>query len=81
MRSQPQSGSWMPREGIDSSAPQENRARIVSLTAGPGRGLDCDYCHKSIGADSVDYEVEAHYAGGLRVLHFHRICHHLWEAA
>jgi hypothetical protein len=45
----------------------------------PGTGGLCAYCHKRIDAGAVEYEVEAYVAAGLRTLHFHRICLHLWE--
>lgn len=59
--------------------PIENRSRMVGLSVSSGTGGECAYCHKEIRADSVDYKVDAYVAAGLRTLHFHRICLHLWE--
>lgn len=44
-----------------------------------GTGEQCAYCHKEIQPEAVAYEVHAHVAAGLRSLHFHRICLHMWE--
>ena len=57
----------------------ENRTRVVRMGVGSGNGDYCAYCHKQINADAVEYEVDAYVAAGLRNLHFHRICFHLWE--
>jgi len=50
----------------------------MSVNAGTG-GL-CAYCEKEIQTQSVEYEVDAYVGAGLRTLHFHRVCLHLWEA-
>jgi hypothetical protein len=57
----------------------DNRARILALTVRTGTGIECAYCHKPIGAEAVEHEVEAFVMARMRVLHFHRICQHLWE--
>jgi hypothetical protein len=59
----------------------ESRPRIVAVTPSIGSGTECDYCHELISKDTVDYEVEALVLGQLRTLHFHRLCHYLWEAS
>ena len=59
----------------------EGRARIVAVTTSIGTGMECAYCHKPIANDTVDYEVEALVLGRLRTLHFHRLCHYLWDAS
>ena len=70
--------NWMPQSMDARTANFENRARIVRLTIDRGHGAECAYCHKRIGAEEPDYEVEAFVLAGLRTLHFHRACHHLW---
>jgi hypothetical protein len=57
----------------------DNRSRILALTVRSGTGIECAYCHKPIGSEAVEHQVEAFVLSRLRVLHFHRICHHLWE--
>ena len=54
-------------------------ARIITLNVGKGTGAECAYCHKTIDPTQLDYTVEAFVLAGLRTLHFHRACHHLWE--
>jgi hypothetical protein len=50
------------------------------MDVGAGTGGHCAYCEKEIQPQSVEYEVEAYVGAGLRTLHFHRVCLHLWEA-
>jgi len=57
----------------------DNRARILAMTVRAGSGVECAYCHKPIGPGSVEHEVEAVVLTKPRVLHFHRVCQHLWE--
>jgi len=73
--------NWIWR-GLQPAAPPviENRARIVSMAVSRGTGGRCAYCEKEIQPQSVEYEVEAYVGAGLRTLHFHRVCLHLWEA-
>lgn len=73
--------NWIWR-GLQPAAPPviENRARIVRMNVSPGTGGPCAYCEKEIQTESVEYEVDAYVGGGLRTLHFHRVCLHLWEA-
>jgi hypothetical protein len=59
----------------------DNRARILALTVRAGTGAECAFCHKPIGTEAVEHEVEAFVLSRRRVLHFHRICQHLWETA
>lgn len=70
---------------IDSSAAPppriDHHPRIVAVTTSIGSGTECTYCHEPIAADTVDYEVEALVRGRLRTLHFHRLCHYLWDAS
>jgi hypothetical protein len=72
--------NWIERSEFAQAARTENRARILALTVRTGTGRECAYCHKPIGAEAVEHEVEALVLAGLRVLHFHRVCQHLWEA-
>ncbi len=58
----------------------ENRTRVLALSVRAGSGAPCSYCHKSIDATAVEYEVQAYVHTKVRTLHFHRICHHLWES-
>jgi hypothetical protein len=60
-------------------APIENRAGVVRVSVGSGTGGECAYCHKRIDPQTVEYEVDAYIPAGLRTLHFHRVCLHLWE--
>jgi len=73
--------NWIWR-GLQPAAPPaiENRARIVRMTVNAGTGGPCAYCDKEIQTQSVEYEVDAYVGAGLRTLHFHRVCLHLWEA-
>jgi hypothetical protein len=57
----------------------DNRARIMTLTVTDGSGVECAYCHKPIEPGAVEHQVEAFVLARLRVLHFHRLCQHLWE--
>ena len=50
-----------------------------ALLLPPGTGGQCAYCHKRIDRETVEYEVDAYIPAGLRTLHFHRVCLHLWE--
>jgi len=59
----------------------DSHARIVAVTTSVGSGMECAYCHEPIATDTVDYEVEALVRGRLRTLHFHRLCHYLWDAS
>jgi hypothetical protein len=70
---------WIERSEFAHSAQLDNRARVLALRIRTGSGMECAYCHKPIGADAVEHEVDAMVLAGLRVLHFHRICQHLWE--
>jgi hypothetical protein len=72
--------NWIDRH-TGRAARFDNRPRVVAVTSSIGTGLECAYCHKPIGADTVDYEVEALVLGRLRALHFHRLCQHLWDAS
>jgi hypothetical protein len=73
--------NWIWR-GLQPAAPPaiENRGRIVRMDVSAGTGGHCAYCEKEIHPQSVEYEVEAYVGAGLRTLHFHRVCLHLWEA-
>lgn len=72
--------SWIEKSQDGRAALLENRARILTVTAAPGTGNDCAYCHKTIAPVSVEHRVEATVLGKVRTLHFHRVCHHLWES-
>lgn len=72
--------SWISRSPHGPGAFFENRMRILAVTTGDGTGNDCAYCHKRIDPMSVEHRVEAIVVGKVRTLHFHRICHHLWES-
>jgi hypothetical protein len=61
------------------AADVDNRARILALTVRAGTGTECAYCHKPIEPGAVEHEVEALVLARRRVLHFHRLCQHLWE--
>jgi hypothetical protein len=50
------------------------------MSINAGTGGPCAYCEKEIQTQSVEYEVDAYVGAGLRTLHFHRVCLHLWEA-
>jgi hypothetical protein len=72
--------NWLSKTTADPATRIENRARIVRLTVGVGDGTECDYCHKEILPEAVQYEVDAVLLGGERTIRFHRLCHHLWES-
>lgn len=71
--------NWIARALPSAPAPVENRAAVVRVSAGYGTGRQCAYCHKRIDRETVEYAVDAYIAAGLRTLHFHRVCLHLWE--
>ncbi len=74
---------WMKRASAATLATlnaSENRTRVLALAVRAGSGAPCSYCHKSIDATAVEYEVQAYVHTKVRTLHFHRICHHLWES-
>jgi hypothetical protein len=72
--------SWIERVEPALAVRIDNRARILKLTVREGSGVACAYCNKPIGSDSVEHEVEAFVLASPRLLHFHRICQHLWES-
>ena len=72
--------NWITRSQHGSSALLENRARILAVSAQPGTGSDCAYCHKTIAPTSIEHRVQAIVLGSIRTLNFHRVCHHLWES-
>lgn len=57
-----------------------NRTTILAVTQGHGSGGECAYCHKPIEPSAVEHRIEALVSGAVRTLHFHRVCHHLWES-
>lgn len=71
------SPNWLART---QAAYVDSRTQIVAIRVGKGSGEECAYCHKPITPDSVEYAVEAIVLGGPRTLHFHRLCHHIWES-
>jgi hypothetical protein len=46
-----------------------------------GRGSDrpCALCDVAIARDQVEYEIEAAGDDGLRLYHFHILCHNAWQ--
>lgn len=72
--------NWINLSEFAQAACVENRARVLGLTVRAGSGAECAYCHKAIEPEAVEYEVEALVLAGQRVLHFHRVCQHLWES-
>jgi hypothetical protein len=72
--------NWISRAMSIATVPLENRSRVAQMSVGAGTGSACAYCQKRIEPESVEYEVDAYVAAGLRTLHFHRVCLHLWEA-
>jgi hypothetical protein len=50
------------------------------MWGGKGSGVPCDFCRVLVGADDVEYEVEAKLDGATVVLHFHPRCHDAWTA-
>lgn len=72
--------NWISRAVRSSAVQIENRARVLRMDVDSGNGDYCAYCHKQINADDTEYDVDAYVAAGLRNLHFHRVCFHLWES-
>jgi hypothetical protein len=72
--------SWIARSQDGRAAFFENRTRILAVTTERGTGRNCAYCDKKIEPMSVEHRIEAIVRGGVRTLHFHRVCHHLWES-
>jgi hypothetical protein len=58
----------------------ENRAKMIALVVTRGTGAICSYCHRRIDETAIEYEVEASVLTTIRKMHFHRLCHHLWES-
>jgi hypothetical protein len=75
-----QGDHWIRRAAPEALAGVGNRASVVGITVCAGNGAACDYCHKEIAAGAVEFRVEAIFHAELRTLHFHRICHHMWES-
>ena len=71
--------SWIKRAHAAAAAP-ENRTRILAVAREHGTGNECAYCHKPIQPSAVEHRIEAIVLGAVRTLHFHRVCHHLWES-
>lgn len=72
--------SWITRSRDAGAAALENRTRILVVAQEPGTGGACAYCHKPIEPTAIEHRVEAVVLGGVRTLHFHRVCQHLWES-
>ncbi len=72
--------SWIAKSQEGRAGSFENRMRVITVTERRGTGNECVYCHKAIDALAVEHCVEAAGPGGVRTLHFHRVCHHLWES-
>jgi len=51
------------------------------MWGGKGCGAPCDYCRVLVGADEVEYEVEARLDPDTVVLHFHPRCYDAWRAS
>ena len=73
------SSTWIDRSEFVGAARIDNRTRILSLTVHNGTGETCAYCHRPIAPEAVEHEVQATMRAVPRVLHFHRVCQHLWE--
>lgn len=76
--------------GLD--APHENRVGRLSVAdlrrAVPGRmwggkgcGAPCDFCRVHLGAEEIEYEVEARLEGETLLLHFHPRCYDAWRTS
>ena len=72
--------SWIMHALPRASTGGNEERGLVRLQVGLGSGAECDYCHGAIGPNEVEFEVETFVLCGLRTLHFHRACHHQWEA-
>jgi hypothetical protein len=74
------SDHWMMRAAPEALVGIGNRASVVELKVVPGSGAECDYCRRSIEISATEYRVDAIVYTEPRTLHFHRLCHHLWES-
>jgi hypothetical protein len=72
--------NWMAKLHDGRAVSFENRTRILAVTTARGTGGNCAYCGKRIDPLSVEHRIQAIVRGGVRTLHFHRVCHHLWES-
>ncbi|MGH8200350.1 MAG: hypothetical protein ACREVO_08290 [Steroidobacteraceae bacterium] len=51
------------------------------LWGGKGCGVACDFCRVLVGAEEIEYEVEASIERETFVLHFHPRCYDAWRAS
>ena len=51
------------------------------MWGGKGCGAPCDYCRVLVGADEIEYEVEARLENDGVVLHFHPRCYDAWRTS
>ena len=51
------------------------------MWGGKGCGAPCDYCRVLVGAEEIEYEVEARLDREDLVLHFHPRCYDAWRAS
>lgn len=56
------------------------KATPLRMWGGKGSGVPCDFCRVTMGADDVEYEVEADLDGTKLTLHFHPRCYDSWIA-
>lgn len=74
--------------GYTEPAPEQRSGRLsvaALRSAVPGRmwggkgcGAPCDYCRVLVGAEEIEYEVEARLDRENLVLHFHPRCYDAW---
>jgi len=72
--------SWMAKLQQGRAGSFENRTRVLAVTTERGTGRNCAYCDKRIDPLSIEHRIQAIVRGAVRTLHFHRVCHHLWES-
>jgi hypothetical protein len=51
------------------------------MWGGKGCGAPCDFCRVLVGAEEIEYEVEASVERESLVLHFHPRCYDAWRAS
>lgn len=75
--------------GYNESPPEQRSGRLSvaalrsaipgRMWGGKGCGTPCDFCRVRVGAEEIEYEVEARVEGETFVLHFHPRCYDAWR--
>ena len=77
--------------GSNEPAPEQRSGRLSvaalrsalpgRMWGGKGCGAPCDFCRVLLGAEEIEYEVEALLGAETVMLHFHPRCYDTWRAS